>query len=264
MKKRTLLAAGALVLLLGAGTTLVVASGGRSAADSTADATTAVTPKTAPKLGVSRRVIGPPAYQTVVAEATNAGAAAFRAYTDDFCDAVRAEIEAQMAREKLTEAEVRELTYFGMLAKTSLDWQAVETITGHAIHPNARKYAQDAMFEASSEMKSELRAQVAAGADEAARRATIERIERGYLDKYNHLTGMDDALLDLLLWQYVQDHPGEIPTNDFKDQPAEAVSANTVDRKLNYLPPPPPPPADSTPPGAATPAPTNEGGTPKR
>ena len=265
VRKRTIIAAAALVLLVGGGTTLFVTRGEtqsrtESSTDEPATRRMAQAPRT---LGSSRRVIGPPEYQTAIADAVNAGAIAFRAYTDDFCDAVKAEVEAQMAREKLTEAEVRELTYFGMLAKTSLDWNAVEAITGHPIHPNARRYAQDAMFEASSEMKRELRAQVEAGADETARRATIERIERAYLDKYNHLTGMDADLLDMLLWQYVQEHPSEsIADVVAANQPA--YGANTVDRKLNYLPPPPPPPADSPPPAPATPSAPEPSVQPKR
>jgi hypothetical protein len=144
-----------------------------------------------------------------------------------------------------------------MLAKTSLDWDAVEDATGHPIQPNARRYAEDALFEESEAMKTALRAQVAAGADEVARKETIDRIEQAYLDRYFHLTGMDAEMLDWLLWQYVQEHPE--PSADDPDSMPSAPAPGTVstDRHLGELPPPPPPPADAPPPGAPVPAPTN-------
>ena len=259
MNKNKLLVAGALVLLIGTGATLLLTGRGEASADAPASTgPTARATTTPPKVDTSRRVVGPPEYQAIAADAINAGAAAFRAYTDDYVDAVKAELQAQMAKEHLSEGEVRELTYFGMLAKTSLDWNAVEAMTGHPIHPNARRYAEDAMFDASSKMTKELRAEVAAGGDEAARKATIDRIERDYLDQYFHLTGMDADLLDWMLWQYVHDHPGEPPVEDIAGSaPQPSRSGGKVNRHLEALPPPPPPPEDSPPPGAATPASTN-------
>lgn len=241
--KRKLLAAGGITLLLCGATTFLLTGNGKSHAGAPTPVAKPAPEASGAKEQSSRRVFGSLEYQAATYDNERAGYAAFRRYTDDFCDALKAELEAQMEREHLTEAEVRELTYFAMLAKTSLDWDGVEEVTGHAIHPNARRYTEEAMVEASQKMKHDLREKVAAGADEKSRRETIDRIEREYLDQYNHLTGMDDGLLDYMLWQYVQEHPSQDPVAEL-DVPT-GPGEHQVNRHLNELPPPPPPPPGS-------------------
>lgn len=179
--------------------------------------------------------VGSPEYQSAADGAEHPGATAFRGYTDAFVDSQPDELAANMAREKISERETRELTYFALLAKTSLDWDAVEEITGHPIEDNARKYATQAMFAASEEMKKELRADVAAGKSEAERADTVARVEQGYLDQYDHLTGMTPDLLDWLLWESVQNQRVDALIEDSAPTappPSGTDGAQEVDRKL--------------------------------
>ena len=124
---------------------------------------------------------------------------AFRAFSDDFVEANPDALAAHMAREGLTRAETKELTYFALLASESQDWDSVEALTGHPMEPEARRQAWSQMQRRSRQMRDELQALVKDNASEADRWAAIDRIERAYLDDYYLLTGMTPALLDQLL-----------------------------------------------------------------
>lgn len=127
------------------------------------------------------------------------GALALRAQADDFVEQQADAVRAHMAREGLTLDETRELTYFGILAVQSQDWQRVESLTGAPLSEDARRQTWEAMMARSQEMRRELQEQIARGESEDARWDTIARIEDGYLQDYFRVTGMTPALLDELL-----------------------------------------------------------------
>ncbi len=190
------------------------------------------------------------------------GEAAFRELTDEHLAQNEAELAAHQAREQLTRDEVRELTYTGLLATRTMDWDAVEQLTGHAIHPNARKYASDAMFEASDTMRRELRDQVAQGDAPEERWETIRRNQEAFLARYYELTGMTPELLDWLLWESVHDQRASATADAPPAPPAGGGGGNPVDRRLDRLPPPPPEPDEPPPPQPEQPPPP-PGETPK-
>jgi hypothetical protein len=127
------------------------------------------------------------------------GALALRAQADDFIEQQGDAVREHMARERLTLDETRELTYFGILAVQSQDWQRVEQLTGAPLSDDARRQTWEAMMARSQEMRRELQEQIARGDGEDARWDTIARIEDGYLEDYFRITGMTPAMLDALL-----------------------------------------------------------------
>ncbi len=183
---------------------------------------------------VPRLVIGAPDYQALAENDAHPGESAVRAFAEDFMAAQADEVKAHLAREKISLAETKELTYFALVARTSLDWDAVEAVTGHPIHPNARKYATSAMFDASEQMKSDLHAEVAANDPIDKRWDTIHDIEKRYLDHYYDLTGMTPEMLDWLEYEQIHNQHVDSGTDLSPNAAAPAGPAGThsVDRHL--------------------------------
>ena len=107
-----------------------------------------------------------------------------------------------MAKEGITLAETKELTYFALAVLESQDWDVVEDLTGHPIEDEARRQAAVEMRRRSQQMRDE----VLASESEEARWAAIERVESGYLSEYYRITGMTPALLDQLLLQSINNN----------------------------------------------------------
>jgi len=178
--------------------------------------------------------IGPPEYQALAENDEHPGETALRAYTDDFMANQADAVKEHVAHEKISMEETRELTYFAFVARTSLDWDAVETVTGHPIAPNARSYAARAMLDASADMTAKLRDQVAAGAPDADRWQTIHDVEQSYLDRYYQLTGMTPELLDWLEWDQAQHQQVSADIDSAAEQPAAPAmpGVRSIDRHL--------------------------------
>ncbi len=148
MTKRTALFVVVTAAAAGAIVWLLVSSGDHTAgaASATNQNATASRARDLPAVGPRHGAVGSPEYLEVAASDAHVGAAAFRAYSDDYVDSVMDQVAEHVAREKITVDETRELTYFALAAKTSIDWDAVEQVTGHGVDPNARKYATQEMF----------------------------------------------------------------------------------------------------------------------
>jgi hypothetical protein len=127
------------------------------------------------------------------------GAAAFRSFTDDYVEFNPEVTRAHMQAEGLTLDEVRELTFFALLVRRTVEWDDVEALLGRHVPPAARDAVRDAVHAHSEEMKSIVREHVAAGDPPPARMQSILMVERSYLDDYFARTGMTWELLDELL-----------------------------------------------------------------
>src|SRR5262245_44630783 len=69
------------------------------------------------------------------------GATAFRSYSDDFVNLNPDAVKEQMKEEGLTFDEVKELTYFGLLATRTMAWDDVEKILKRNVKELDRKLA---------------------------------------------------------------------------------------------------------------------------
>jgi hypothetical protein len=127
------------------------------------------------------------------------GEAAFRATVDAFVEYNKSFAEAQARQEGLTVAEVRELTYFGLMAQETQRWSEVEDVLGRTLTEDERQAAEELMHTANSEFKARMRELVARNASEEDRWELIQATQERYQREYFALTGMTSELLDDLL-----------------------------------------------------------------
>jgi hypothetical protein len=127
------------------------------------------------------------------------GEVAFRATVDAFVEYNRSFAEAQARQEGLTVAEVRELTYFGLMVQETQRWPEVEDLLGRALTGDERLAAEELMHTANKEFKAGMRALVARKASEEERWELIQATQERYQREYFALTGMTSELLDDLL-----------------------------------------------------------------
>lgn len=142
---------------------------------------------------------GAAAYARAQAEGRPPGEAAFRAMIHAFVQYNAAFAEAQAAKERITVAEVEELTYLGYLVMATQRLADVEELTGRTYTPDERAHIEGLMREHDSAFKEQLRAAVARGAPEAERWQLIRATEAAYLDDLRAATGLDADQLDGLL-----------------------------------------------------------------
>lgn len=127
------------------------------------------------------------------------GLAAFRDHTEAYLDHHRELAEAHARAEGLTRAEVAELTNLALIAQRMQHWGAVEALVERPVPREARHLVAGLLRGDSEELKLRLREQLAAGATEPARAATIREVWGHTRAEYFALTGMDAAKLDRLL-----------------------------------------------------------------
>lgn len=153
-----------------------------------------------PQLPPDRKQIHSAAYAQAVANGDERpGEKAFRATVDAFVTHNRSFAEAQAAEEKISIAEVHELTYFGFLVLQTQQWPEVEALTGHELGAKERERAESLMHDTNTAFKAALRKLVAEGAPEAARWKLIRETQESYKREYAAITGMTPELLDDLL-----------------------------------------------------------------
>lgn len=174
------------------------------------------------------------------------GTSAFRAYAADFLESNPEATEHHMVEYGLTRAEVLELTFFGLLAMRSVDWEDVEAVLGRPVPGDARATAGAAMRTRSEEMKTTIAAHVKAGDAPETRKATIRRIQDAYLEEYFRATGMTRDLLDELLHLSLVSGPGAIdlepPTPPELPELPEQTDLEAEQEAAAAAPPPPRPP----------------------
>jgi hypothetical protein len=134
-----------------------------------------------------------------VEDAARPGAQAFRAMSDLYVDANDDFARAQAAAERITVAEVRELTHLGLLVLATQRVAEVEDVLGHELDDEDRTALGELMRTSNQAFKTELRALVASGAGEDARWQLIRATEADYLAGFVAITGLDDDGLDALL-----------------------------------------------------------------
>lgn len=153
-----------------------------------------------PQLPPDRKQIHSAAYAQAIANGDERpGEKAFRATVDAFVAHNRAFAEAQAAEEKISVAEVHELTYFGFLVLQTQQWPEVEALTGHELGAKERERAESLMHDTNTAFKAALRKLVAEGAPEEARWKLIRETQESYKREYAAITGMTPELLDDLL-----------------------------------------------------------------
>ena len=189
-----------------------------------------------PQLPPNRQQIHSAAYAKAIADGDERpGEKAFQATVDAFVAYNRAFAEAQAAEEKISVAEVRELTYFGFLVLQTQQWPEVEALTGHELGAKERERAETLMHDTNTTFKAALRKLVAENAPEEARWKLIRETQDRYKREYGAITGMTPELLDDLL-AGDPSRPG-------------APSATPIPDNLKPAPPPEPPPVrPATPP----------------
>jgi hypothetical protein len=127
------------------------------------------------------------------------GEHAFRAVAERYVDGNLELAQDQAASEGLTLAEVRELTYFGLMVLATQRTSEVEDLIGRPLTGDERGALADLMQHANGEFRKAMRALVARKASEAVRWALIRDTERRYRDDLFRVTSLTDALLDDLL-----------------------------------------------------------------
>jgi hypothetical protein len=127
------------------------------------------------------------------------GARAFRALSDRYVDENLASAERQAAAEGLTLAEVRELTYFGLLVLTTQRTAEVEQLTGRPLSQAAQEQLGQLMRSSNSEFQAAMRALVSRRAAEPERWELIRSAQARYEAELFRITGLDAELLDDLL-----------------------------------------------------------------
>ena len=129
----------------------------------------------------------------------NPGAAAFRVTTDAYVDFNMELVKEKAAEEGITVAEVRELTYFGLLVTRTQQWGAIEDILGTELTEEQKTLGDALTQTANQDFKAQMREHVENGATEEERLAFIKQTQEDYFKEYFALTGMTPAQLDQLL-----------------------------------------------------------------
>ncbi len=134
-----------------------------------------------------------------VQQAPLPGAQAFRAMSDLYVEHNADLAQAQADAERLTLAEVRELTHLGLMVQATQRIDEVEDVLGRTLDPGARDALTALMRESNQDFQRQLRELVAAGRPEDARWQLIRATEARYLEQYRTITGMQPDQLDALL-----------------------------------------------------------------
>jgi hypothetical protein len=127
------------------------------------------------------------------------GEAAFRAVSDRYVDENRELAARQAAEEGLTMAELRELTYFGLMVLATQRTSDVEEVIGRALTAEERDELAELMQSSNGEFRDSMRALVARGGGETERWALIRTTEARYQAELFRITGLDAGTLDDLL-----------------------------------------------------------------
>jgi hypothetical protein len=127
------------------------------------------------------------------------GRDAFRAVSDRYVEENLELATRQAAAEGLTLAEIREVTYFGLMVLATQRFEDVEAVTGRPIPEAQRDELSKLMQTSNGEFKDAMRKLVSRRADEADRWKLIRDTEARYQSELFRLSGLDEALLDDLL-----------------------------------------------------------------
>jgi len=127
------------------------------------------------------------------------GRDAFRAVSERYVDENLELATRQAAAEKLTLAEVRELTYFGLMVLATQRFEDVEAMTGRPLGEDQRGALGQLMQSSNSEFRDAMHALVARRGDEAERWKLIRDTAARYQAELFRISGLDEGLLDDLL-----------------------------------------------------------------
>jgi hypothetical protein len=127
------------------------------------------------------------------------GEAAFRLVSDRYVDENLELAQRQAAAEGLTLAEVRELTFFGLLVLATQRHEDLEQITGRPLNEAARDQLADLMHSSNTAFRESMRALVGRGGSEEERWKLIRGTEASYRTELFRIAGLDGAMLDDLL-----------------------------------------------------------------
>jgi hypothetical protein len=161
-----------------------------------------------------------------VKQAPQPGAQAFRAMSDLYVEHNADLAQAQADAERITLAEVRELTYLGLMVQATQRVDEVEDVLGRALDQPARDQLTALMNDSNHDFQRQLRELVATGRPEDARWQLIRATEAHYLERYLAITGMMPDELDALLGGNIllPGAPiagGETPPPEPRDQPRD-------------------------------------------
>jgi hypothetical protein len=135
----------------------------------------------------------------VAARDEHPGERSMRASADAYVDYNRAFAEAQARKEGLTLDEVRELTFFGVMALRSSQPVLIEHITGRTLGAGEREQLERLLERANADVKTTLRAQVEADAPASDRQAAIRDFEHEWMAELSQRFGLTDAQFDAML-----------------------------------------------------------------
>lgn len=158
--------------------------------------------KPAPVAEPRMPVLTPDEHAQLAAEVRDApapGAAAFRKLSDRYVDENLELAQRQASAEGLSLPEVRELTYFGLLAMATQRFDDVEEITGRPLGESDRAALGELMQGANGDFRTQMRALVGRRGAEAERWALIRETQARYQRELFRITGLDASTLDDLL-----------------------------------------------------------------
>ncbi len=133
------------------------------------------------------------------AQGKSPGEAAFRHSVKKFLEFNVNFARAQAQKERLTVAEVEELTFFGHMVMATQRPSIIEEMTGKRLSEDQRTELGGLRVSHNSRFKDHLRKLVAEGASESDRWQAIYQAESDYKEALFKLTGLDAQALDGIL-----------------------------------------------------------------
>lgn len=193
------------------------------------------------------RAPGPPpglaAYRSALASgAANPGARAMRADSDLFVELNLEQARQQARKEGITVNEVRELTFFSLVAMRSTQPHVVERVLGRKLKPEELKQLAGLVDKTDADIKATIRAQVDQGESPEQRWAAIQTFEKDYQAQFAKLFGMNDQQFDQLLAPESPDAPETAPGVPLPSEAAGTAPSEpdpSPAEKAASVPPPP-------------------------
>lgn len=190
---------------------------------------------------------GPPpsvaAYKSALASgAAHPGAQALRADSDLFVDLNLEAARQQAHKEGIGLDEVRELTFFSLVAMRTTQPHVVERVLGRKLTDDERKKLGGLVDKTDADIKSTIRAQVDQGETPEQRWAAIHAFEKDYTAEFNKMFGMNDRQFDQMLAPESPDAPESAPGVPMPPEAASAAPTEpdpTPEEKAARVGPPP-------------------------
>jgi len=193
------------------------------------------------------RPAGPPpsvaAYKSALASgATHPGAQALRADSDLFVELNLEAAKQQAHKEGISVDEVRELTFFSLVAMRTTQPHVVERVLGRKLSDDERAKLGGLVDKTDADIKSTIRAQVDQGETPEQRWAAIHTFEKDYTAEFNKMFGMSDQQFDQMLAPENPDSPESAPGVPMPPEAAGAMPTEadpTPEEKAAKVGPPP-------------------------